>query len=105
MQLHSRIKVSASPSGSRTRPGSVRKDVFVISGGRAASDRLAAAMGLSAQDADLAFLMGVFLHFDGQVERARPFFQRAAQLAGGDAKYVKAFEGVPRREPAGPEPF
>jgi tetratricopeptide (TPR) repeat protein len=45
-------------------------------------------------DADLLFLIGVHLHFDGQAERAKTFFQRAAQLAGGDdasADHIKAF--------------
>lgn len=42
-------------------------------------------------DADLMFLLGVFLHFDGQPERAADFFRRAGQLVGGDDSHVRAF--------------
>jgi tetratricopeptide (TPR) repeat protein len=44
-------------------------------------------------DAGLLFLIGVRLHFDGQADRAKVFFQRAAQLVGGDenAEHVRAF--------------
>jgi hypothetical protein len=56
---------------------------------RAHLDALAEAATEAPQDADLLLLLGVFLYFDGQVERASPFFQRAEQLAG--AQYVKGF--------------
>ncbi|MCO6454550.1 MAG: tetratricopeptide repeat protein [Pirellulaceae bacterium] len=42
-------------------------------------------------DADLHFLLGVLLHGEGQVERARAFFQRAADLSGGDATHLEVF--------------
>ncbi|MEK6234836.1 MAG: tetratricopeptide repeat protein [Planctomycetales bacterium] len=45
-------------------------------------ERLAAAAEQSPQDADLMFLLGVFLYFDGQPARSRPFFDRAMQLSG-----------------------
>jgi len=68
-------------------------------------DMLATAAGENPQDADLLFLTGVFLHFDGQAERAGPFFRRAAQLGGVDAKYLKAFERPPEGQRAGDGPF
>lgn len=40
---------------------------------------------------DLLFLIGVYLYFDGQVERAAPFFQRAAQLSPQDAAAIDLF--------------
>jgi hypothetical protein len=67
---------------------------------RAHLDMLATAATQNPQDADLLFLTGVFLHFDGQAERARPFFQRAGQLGGVEAKYLKAFDRPPERQPA-----
>jgi tetratricopeptide (TPR) repeat protein len=45
---------------------------------------------------DLLFLIGVYLHFDGQEERAKPFFQRAAQVAGGKAAHLEAFLHPPK---------
>ena len=32
------------------------------------------------------------IHFDGQPDRAKAFFQRAAQLAPGDDAHVRAFQ-------------
>lgn len=40
---------------------------------------------------DLYFLLGVFLHYDGQAERAEKFFVRARELAGADAAHLTAF--------------
>jgi len=54
-------------------------------------DALAKASEEEPNNADLLFLVGVFLHFDGQPGRARPFFQRAAQLAGGNDGHIRAF--------------
>jgi tetratricopeptide (TPR) repeat protein len=54
---------------------------------------LAKAAAENPQDADLLFLVGVYLHFDRQAERAAPFFQRAAQLAGAEAGHIRAFLG------------
>jgi len=68
-------------------------------------DMLATAAGKNPQDADLLFLTGICLHFDGQAERAGPFFRRAAQLGGVDAKYLKAFERPPEGQRAGDGPF
>ena len=44
-------------------------------------ERLAQAALDADQDADLMFLVGLSLHFDGTPDRAEPFFRRAAQLA------------------------
>jgi len=54
-------------------------------------DALAKAAEEDPDNADLLFLVGVQLHFDGQPQRAVPFFQRALQLAGRDNGHVKAF--------------
>jgi tetratricopeptide (TPR) repeat protein len=54
-------------------------------------DALAKAAEEKPTDGDLLFMVGVYLHFDGQADRARKFFQRAAEIAGDD--YVKAFLG------------
>lgn len=56
---------------------------------RAHLDALAKAATEAPTDVDLLFLVGVFLYFDGQTERAAPFFQRAAQL--GDSPHLKGF--------------
>ncbi len=42
-------------------------------------------------DADLLFLLGVFLHADGQQSRGRKFFEKASQLAGPNAEHVRPF--------------
>lgn len=54
-----------------------------------------------ADDADLLFLLGMFLHFDGQADRAQRFFLRAAALERGEAGYIRAFVTPPdATEPA-----
>jgi hypothetical protein len=53
-------------------------------------DAMARAANLDPSDADLLFLLGVWLHFDGQPDRAAPFFKRAAQLA--DGPHIRAFQ-------------
>lgn len=53
-------------------------------------EALAVASEKDPNNADLLFLLGVFLHFDGQRTRAALFFERAAQLAG-QADYLKGF--------------
>lgn len=54
-------------------------------------DALAQAATEQPDDPDLLFLVGCLLHFDGQAPRAKPFFQRASQLAGESGAYVRAF--------------
>lgn len=54
-------------------------------------DALAQAATDNPNDADLLFLVGVFLHFDGQRDRAAPFFQRAARLAAGSNAHLREF--------------
>jgi hypothetical protein len=39
---------------------------------------------------DLAFVLGVHLYFDGQTDKAAPFFRKAAQISGNDGD-VKGF--------------
>ncbi|MDZ7619412.1 MAG: tetratricopeptide repeat protein, partial [Patescibacteria group bacterium] len=54
-------------------------------------EALAAASEKDPHNADLLFLVGVCLHFDGKPERAAPFFERADQLLADDDAHVKAF--------------
>ncbi len=54
-------------------------------------DALAAAATERPDDAELMFLVGVFLHFDGQPKRAAAFFERAVKLAPDDIEHVKSF--------------
>lgn len=66
-----------------------------------AAHREALATDATAQpdDSDLLFLLGVVLYFDGQPDRARPFFQRAQDLNPADSGHVAAFL---KRIPAAP---
>lgn len=54
-------------------------------------------------DADIYFLIGVTLHYDGQTERAQPFFDRASALSSDAGRLVKAFT-APKVVPAVPTP-
>jgi len=54
-------------------------------------DTLAKEATAKPTDADLHFLLGVFLHADGQPQRARPFFQKALRLAAGNDAHIRAF--------------
>lgn len=54
-------------------------------------DALAQAANERPDDGDLLFVVGCLLHFDGQAERAKPFFRRAAQLAGNDSEHLRSF--------------
>ena len=54
-------------------------------------DVLATAAKENPNDANRLFLLGVHLHFDGQAERAKVFFERAAVLTGDDAEHIRAF--------------
>lgn len=54
-------------------------------------EALAAASEKEPHKADLLFLVGVLLHFDGKPDRARPFFERADQILADDDAHVKAF--------------
>jgi hypothetical protein len=58
-----------------------------------AAHREALAQDATAQpdDSDLLFLLGVVLYFDGQPDRARPFFQRAGDLRPADRAHIGAF--------------
>jgi hypothetical protein len=53
-------------------------------------EALAAASEKDPNNGDLLFLLGVCLFFDGQRDRAAPFFERAEQLAG-QADYLRGF--------------
>ncbi len=55
-------------------------------------DALGQAATDNPNDADLQFLVGVFLHFEGQPQRAKPFFERAARMAG-DTTHLAGFLG------------
>lgn len=58
---------------------------------RAHADAMAQAAEQQPHDADLLFLLGVYLHFDGKPDRAGTFFRRALQLAGEDSAHLRAF--------------
>jgi tetratricopeptide (TPR) repeat protein len=63
-------------------------------------DALAKAATQSAHDPDLLFLLGVMLYFDGRVERAKPFFQRAEQLAAGACihPFLKEYDRLQKKQ-------
>ena len=42
-------------------------------------------------DPDLLFLVGAFLHFDEEPERAGKFFAKAVELERGDIAHLNAF--------------
>lgn len=42
-------------------------------------------------DADAFFMLGLYLHYDGQAERAKKFFQQAEKLSEADAGHVRPF--------------
>ncbi len=52
---------------------------------QAHQDALANAALHEPENADLLFDLGVFLHFDGQADRAKKFFTRAKELAADDS--------------------
>ncbi len=54
-------------------------------------EAMAGAALSSEPDADLLFVIGLFLHCEGQSQRAAPFFQQAAELASGDAPHLQPF--------------
>ena len=61
-------------------------------------ENLAKAAERDSDNADLMFLVGVCLHFDGSPDRAALFFQRATQLVGAEP-YLKAFQDAPKPAP------
>lgn len=54
-------------------------------------DALAEAAEKDPNDADLLFLLGIYLHFDGQPDRAATFFNRSRQLLGGNDSHLTEF--------------
>ena len=54
-------------------------------------DTLAATTLARPDDANLMFVLGVFLHFDGQADRAEKFFERAAALSAPHDEHVRPF--------------
>lgn len=69
-------------------------DVLFADNEAAKSERLeslVAAAEKKPQDANLQFLIGVHLYFDGQAAQALPFLRAAANLSGAHAPYVAAF--------------
>jgi hypothetical protein len=58
-------------------------------------ETLAAASEAAPHDADLLFLLGLHLYFDGQAERAAKFFERARDVAPENAEYLKGFLAKP----------
>ena len=42
-------------------------------------------------DPNRLFALGVYLHFDGQADRAAQMFDRAEQIAGNNVAHIEAF--------------
>lgn len=61
-------------------------------------ESLAAVALVDGANSDSLFLLGVTLKYQGQADRAAPFFTAAAKLADGDAKHLAAF--LPAKKPA-----
>ncbi len=59
-------------------------------------ESLAKAATEDPSNGDLMFLVGVELHFDGQKDRARTFFQRADQLVHGNNAHLRGFLAGPK---------
>jgi tetratricopeptide (TPR) repeat protein len=57
------------------------------------------------RDADAAFLLGVYYHFNGQPDLAAESFNRAARLLGGHSQFIEGFlskeNGPPRGDRTG----
>lgn len=71
-----------------------RLDQLYGAGGQAAKAAHLEALaqeGLKGPGSDLMFLLAVMLYFDGQAERAKPFFIRAQELAGADDAHLDGF--------------
>ncbi|MEQ8791408.1 MAG: tetratricopeptide repeat protein [Pirellulaceae bacterium] len=68
-------------------------------------DTLAATTLGRVDNADLLLVLGVFLHFDGQADRARKFFERSAEVSPPEDNTVEPFlkleTGVASEKPAG----
>jgi tetratricopeptide (TPR) repeat protein len=54
-------------------------------------DTLAATALDRPDDANLMFVLAVFLHFDGQTDRAQKFFERAAALSAPNDEHIRPF--------------
>ena len=54
-------------------------------------EALAKAAWRHERDDDLLFLLGLFLHYDGQAERANNFFRKALELAGPRRSHLLPF--------------
>jgi len=54
-------------------------------------DALANAVLDKPADPDRLFVLGVFLHFDGQADRAATLFERAERIAGSNVGHIEAF--------------
>ena len=65
-------------------------------------ESLAMAVQANPHDANLLFVLGMELYFDGQQERAAPFFTRAAQLGGNDDHVLDEFLAAAGKPAPGP---
>ncbi len=54
-------------------------------------DALTTAAEQEPNNADLQFLLGVHLYFDGKPEQAAPLFERTRELAGGEKGFLEGF--------------
>lgn len=61
-------------------------------------DALVQAAAAEPLNADLLFLVGVHLHFDGQQDLSQDYFQRAERIAGDNASHLWKFLKKPEEE-------
>jgi len=85
--------------------GQFRVDTL-YNGSRLAKDSHLDALARTAlgdsQNADNWFLVGMFLHFDGQSKRAQTFLQKAVELERRDTRYLAPFLSAPEPQPQPP---
>jgi tetratricopeptide (TPR) repeat protein len=63
-------------------------------------EKLAQEAAANPNDTDLRFLIGIELFFDGQLDRAKTFFEQAAALNPGDDAHLLAYlQEIDRRAP------
>jgi tetratricopeptide (TPR) repeat protein len=66
---------------------------------RAHLEALAQSSLIDRANTDLLFLVGLFLRYDGQADRATKFFLKAAEIAGTESLHLRPFLPVEKRDP------
>ena len=62
-------------------------------------EALAESAMIDQTNADLLYLVGLFLHYDGQTDRATKFFVRSAKIAGAESRHLQPFLPAEERNP------